>query len=44
MGSAEMRQVAAWIGEIVRDVDNAALQARIRAEVRRLCAGFPVPA
>ncbi len=44
MGPAEMRQVAAWIGEIVRDVDDEPLQHRIRDEVRRLCAGFPVPA
>jgi glycine hydroxymethyltransferase len=44
MGPGEMRQVAAWIGEIVRDVENEDLQLRIRDEVRRLCAGFPVPA
>lgn len=44
MGPDEMRQVAAWIGEIVRDIDSEALQLRIRDEVRRLCAGFPVPA
>jgi glycine hydroxymethyltransferase len=44
MGPDEMRQVAAWIGEIVRDTENEELQLRIRDEVRRLCAGFPVPA
>lgn len=44
MGPAEMRQIAAWIGEILRDVENEQLQARIRSAVRRLCAQFPVPA
>jgi glycine/serine hydroxymethyltransferase len=38
-----MRQVAAWFGEIVRDVENEALQARVRSEVHALCQRFPVP-
>ena len=42
-GPAEMRQVAAWFGEIVRDVENEALQARIQREVQALCQHFPVP-
>ena len=42
-GPAEMGQVAAWFGEIVRDVENEALQARIRGEVQALCQRFPVP-
>jgi glycine hydroxymethyltransferase len=42
-GPAEMRQVAAWFGEIVRDVENEALQARIQREVQTLCQCFPVP-
>ncbi len=44
MGVAEMRQIAAWIGEVLRDVDNEALQARVRAEAKTLCLNFPVPA
>ena len=36
MGVAEMRQIAAWIGEVLRDVDNEALQARVRAEAKTL--------
>ncbi len=42
-GPAEMRHVAAWFGEIVRDVENEALQARIQREVQALCQRFPVP-
>jgi glycine hydroxymethyltransferase len=44
MGEAEMRQIAAWIGEVLRDVDNEALQGRVRVEVQAFCQGFPVPA
>jgi glycine hydroxymethyltransferase len=44
MGPAEMRQVAQWVGEVLRDIDNAGLQARVRKQVREMCAGFPVPA
>ncbi len=44
MGPAEMRQIAAWIGEVLRDAENERVQARVRAAVQRLCADFPVPA
>jgi glycine hydroxymethyltransferase len=44
MGPAEMRQIAAWIGEVARDPQNDHLQARIRIEVQRFCGQFPVPA
>jgi glycine hydroxymethyltransferase len=43
-GPGELRQVSAWIGEIVRDVHNEALQEHIRQDVKQLCARFPVPA
>ncbi len=44
MGPVEARRIAAWIGEIVHDVDNEGLQTRIREEIRRMCEDFPVPA
>ena len=43
MGPAEMRQIGEWIGEIVRRPEDEGLTSRIRPEVRRLCANFPVP-
>ena len=43
MGPAEMRQVGGWIVEAIRGRDDAAVHERIRAEVRDLVAGFPVP-
>ena len=43
-GPSELKQVSAWIGEIVRDMQNTALQERVRQDVKQLCAHFPVPA
>lgn len=43
MGPEQMRQIGQWIAEIVRRPDDEALTNRIRPEVRRLCADFPVP-
>ncbi len=43
MGPDQMRQIGQWIAEIVRNPEDDALTNRIRPEVRRLCADFPVP-
>jgi glycine hydroxymethyltransferase len=43
MGTAEMRQIAQWICDVVRRPSDDTLTASIRQEVRRLCANFPVP-
>ncbi|HEX6291481.1 MAG TPA: serine hydroxymethyltransferase [Herpetosiphonaceae bacterium] len=43
-GPSEMEQIADWIATVLRDIENAELQRRIAAEVRDLCAAFPVPA
>jgi glycine hydroxymethyltransferase len=43
-GADELTQVAAWIGEIVRDVQDLPTQERVRQEVKQLCLNFPVPA
>jgi glycine hydroxymethyltransferase len=42
-GPAEMERVAGWIAAVLRDIDNAALHEEIAAEVREMCAQFPVP-
>ncbi|WP_164689595.1 serine hydroxymethyltransferase [Herpetosiphon llansteffanensis] len=42
-GPNEMRQIAVWVGQIVRDLSNKELQAKVAGEVRELCAAFPVP-
>ncbi len=43
MGPEQMRQIGEWICEIVRSAEDEALTSRIRSEVRRMCADFPVP-
>jgi glycine hydroxymethyltransferase len=43
MGVAEMDQIATWIDEVISHIDDEATQRRVAEEVRRLCAGFPVP-
>ncbi|MEM6926961.1 MAG: serine hydroxymethyltransferase [Myxococcota bacterium] len=42
MGTAEMKQVASWIADVVDDVTDEARQARIKAAVKDLCGRFPV--
>ncbi len=44
MGPDEMRQIAAWIGAILNDIENVELQETIRQEVAEMCLRFPVPA
>ncbi len=44
MGPEEMKQIAAWIGSILNDINNTDLQRRVREEVAELCLRFPVPA
>ncbi len=43
-GTDELTQVAAWIGEIMRDTQDLSTQERVRQEVKQLCVNFPVPA
>ena len=42
-GPAEMRVVGQMIVDAIRGRDDAAIHDRIRAEVKELVAGFPVP-
>jgi len=41
-GEPEMKRIAEWIDRISRDVENESLIKTVRAEVRELCAKFPV--
>ncbi|MFM7541490.1 MAG: serine hydroxymethyltransferase [Planctomycetota bacterium] len=43
MTEVEMRSIAGWMGKILRNPDDTALQALIRTEVRDLCKSFPAP-
>ena len=43
MGDAEMARLAGWILDALRNHENAAALARLKAEVEETCSGFPVP-
>ncbi|MEO8845789.1 MAG: serine hydroxymethyltransferase [Kofleriaceae bacterium] len=43
MGPGEMKQIAAWMAQVVAAPTDVALQAKISGEVRELCAKFPAP-
>ena len=39
-----MRRIGAWIGEVLADPADTAVQVKVRAEVKELCQQFPAPA
>jgi glycine hydroxymethyltransferase len=43
MGKDEMRRIAEWIDRVVKAPGDEALLAKVAAEVKALCAGFPAP-
>jgi glycine hydroxymethyltransferase len=43
MGEGDMTRVAAWIDEVVSNVDDEAAIDRVGAEVREYCRRFPAP-
>lgn len=44
MGVSEMKQVANWICQALRNPSDEGLQTSIRSEIRAMCQSFPVPA
>ena len=42
MKEPEMKQIAKWIGEVLKDPASTETQARIHAQVRELCQSFPI--
>ena len=44
MGTNEMKTIGHWMLEALRAADDQGLHARIRGQIRELCADFPVPA
>ncbi len=42
MGSAEMKTIAKWIAEVLKDPENSSLKDRIHNEVKELCQNFPI--
>jgi glycine hydroxymethyltransferase len=44
MREPEMRAIAGWIGDVLAQAEDTAVQERIRGRVRELCQQFPAPA
>jgi glycine hydroxymethyltransferase len=44
MGITEMQQIGHWIGQALKNGDDAKLHAKIRDQIKQLCQHFPVPA
>jgi glycine hydroxymethyltransferase len=42
MNQTEMRQIAVWIGQVLRNHTDQALIDRVREQVRELCCAFPL--
>lgn len=42
MGTAEMKQIAKWISQVLNNADNADMKNRIHEEVKQLCKQFPI--
>lgn len=43
MGVSEMEQIALWIDEVIRNINDEQVLARVHEQVRQLCSRFPVP-
>lgn len=43
MEPAEMQQIAAWMGQVLHNLNDETMHTRIAEEVRELCAKYPVP-
>jgi glycine hydroxymethyltransferase len=43
MGSDEMKRLGNWMGDVIEDVENETLLARVAGEIKDLCDQFPAP-
>ncbi|NIA02107.1 MAG: aminotransferase class I/II-fold pyridoxal phosphate-dependent enzyme [Nitrospirae bacterium] len=43
MKEPEMERIAQWIDKVISNIDDKALHAQIKEEVKEMCLGFPVP-
>ncbi len=40
---AEMERIGVWIDTVIQSSDDAAVQARVAAEIKEFCSGYPAP-
>jgi glycine hydroxymethyltransferase len=43
MGADEMKRLGNWLADVIDDVENESLIARVAAEIKELCDHFPAP-
>ena len=43
MGEAEMERIADWMDRVISNIDDEAMHAQIKEEVKEMCLRFPVP-
>ena len=43
MKEAEMEKIAEWIDRVISNIDDEAIHAQVKEEVKEMCLGFPVP-
>ena len=43
MKEPEMAHIARWMGDVVAAPDDEGVRARVKGEIRELCAKFPAP-
>lgn len=42
MGPGEMKQIAKWIGQVLKEPENSALKHKIHEDIRGMCQKFPI--
>lgn len=42
MGPGEMKKIAGWIGQVIKNVNDESVIAKVRAQVREVCHQFPI--
>lgn len=42
MKESEMRTIGNWVADVIFDIKNEKLQVAVKAEIRKLCEGFPI--
>lgn len=42
MGPAEMKKIAAWIGQVLKNPDDQTVKNKVHSEVKEMCKSFPI--
>ena len=42
MGVQEMKQIALWISQVLKNPESLEIKSRVQSQVAELCQGFPI--